>query len=75
MEKRRISKDLWCYVGDFNAIRLVKERYGRGFVKVEWCSLPLFGRRITWVQLNGKCIIFLDRVLVSHNWKAEWGIG
>lgn len=38
-------------------------------------DLPLFGRRITWVQLNGKCIIFLDRVLVSHNWKAEWGIG
>lgn len=39
MEKRRISKDLWCYVGDFNVIRLVEERYGRGFVKVEWyCS-------------------------------------
>jgi hypothetical protein len=28
MEKCRISKDLLCCVGDFNAIRLVEERCG-----------------------------------------------
>jgi len=38
-------------------------------------DLPLFGRRITWVQLNAKCMSCLDRMFVSHNWKAEWGIG
>ena len=73
----------------FNATRLVEERCGVVLSRltcsegrrITWVQmpgltdLPLFRRRITWVQLNGKCMSRLDRMLVSHDWKAEWGIG
>jgi hypothetical protein len=38
-------------------------------------TLAKYSSRITLVLLNGKCMSLLDRMLVSHNWKAEWEIG
>ncbi|PNX93718.1 cysteine-rich receptor-like protein kinase [Trifolium pratense] len=36
-------------------------------------DLPLFGRKFTWVQPNGRCMSRLDRIMVSSNWLEEWG--
>jgi hypothetical protein len=81
--------ETFCILGEFNSIRSVEERKGvtGGMEGVEdrrifnvfldnigLVDLPLMGRKFTWVQPNGRCMSHLDRVLVSYNWEATWGV-
>lgn len=75
------SEDLVCLIGDFNSIRAVSERVGRGSV---WnrsnmnafndfvdgnnlLDLQLAGRRFTWYRPNGTCKSRLDRMIVMRH--------
>ena len=82
------SVDLvWCFCGDFNAIRKHSERKGvstrdnqssemRGFNNfidsILLLELPLVGKIFTWFNLNGKAMSRLDRVLVTEEWLHKW---
>jgi len=75
-----------CFCGDFNSIRSVSERRGRGSVFrehdsdifnkfIEDCSfvdLPTCGRLFTWYRGDGYSMSRLDRLLLSTNWCATW---
>ena len=75
------SQDLvWCFCGDFNAIRSKSERKGvkdRGdksseitgfdrFIDSNFLlELPIVGKKYTWFKPNGSSKSELDRIFVS----------
>nr|KYP52746.1 hypothetical protein KK1_025491 [Cajanus cajan] len=78
--------DVWCFGGDFNAVRSGRERKGvfthwrdddmqafDGFIQEAFLvDLPLHGRKYTWYKSDGSCMSRLDRFLVSDGWLAAW---
>ena len=78
---------VWCFCGDFNAIRNRNERKGvregisqsgeiRGFNNFidsnSLLELPVVGKPFTWFKSNGSAKSRLDRVLVSEEWMESW---
>lgn len=75
-----------CIAGDFNAIRRISERAGRGitynrrdirnfdlFIRSSgMIDLPLHGRSYTWYRPNGSCKSRIDRILVNNEWLLRW---
>ena len=74
---------VWCFCGDFNAIRRRSERVGsrvrddlsseiNGFNRFIddnlLLDIPLVGKKFTWFNSNGLAKSRLDRVLVSEEW-------
>ena len=95
------EKDLWerlqllvstntdlclCVCGDFNSVRSVEERKGRGEVFrqvdadvfnkfIHDCALidlPICGRLFTWYRGDGISMSRLDRFLLSSKWCEKW---
>ncbi|XP_068474608.1 uncharacterized protein [Phaseolus vulgaris] len=81
---------IWCFCGDFNAIRKRGERKGtsvrdnhtsemgsfNNFIESNMLiELPIVGKKYTWFSSNGKAMSRLDRVLVSEEWLQEWPMG
>ncbi|XP_068477175.1 uncharacterized protein [Phaseolus vulgaris] len=96
-EKKRLLEDLskckevsqmelWCFYGDFNAIRSRTERQGedRGdftseikgfneFIESNFIlDLPIVGKKFTWFISNGTTKSRIDSVLVSEEWLQCW---
>ncbi|GKV37516.1 hypothetical protein SLEP1_g45542 [Rubroshorea leprosula] len=79
------SGGMWCVVGDFNAVRKVKEKIGSGRLTTEMgefdnfirdsglIDIPLVGRKFTWYQTGGKFMSRIDRALLSEEWLSTWG--
>ena len=78
---------VWCFCGDFNAIRSRSERKGvrnRGDQSSEisgfnsfidsnlLLDLPIVGKKYTWFKSNGSAKSRLDKVLVSEEWLQRW---
>jgi len=77
---------VWCFCGDFNAIRRRIERQGagtsdfnseikgfNGFIESNMLlELPIVGKKITWFKPNGVARSGIDRVLVSEEWLQCW---
>jgi len=78
---------VWCFCGDFNAIRRRSERVGsRGrdglsseingfnsFIDANFLlDVPLVDKKFTWFNSNGKAKSRLDRVLVTEEWMEKW---
>ena len=78
---------LWCFIGDFNAVRRTNERKGtsaRGSQTREICQfnnfikgnflldIAIVGRKYTWFKANRSAKSRLDRVLVSKDWIQNW---
>jgi exonuclease III len=75
-----------CVCGDFNSVRSVEERKGRGMVfrQVDadifnnfirgsvLVDLPICGRLFTWYRGDGFTISRLDRFLLSNKWCEKW---
>ena len=82
------SQDVvWCFCGDFNAVRSPSERKGstvRGDQSKEiegfnnfiesnkLFEIPSVGKRFTWFNSNGLAKSRLDRVLVSEERLVQW---
>jgi len=82
------SQDLiWCFCGDFNAVRSHCERKGtkemgsqlseirefNRFIDANLLiELPFVGKNFTWFNSNGKAKSRLDRVLLSKDWMQMW---
>jgi hypothetical protein len=47
--------------------------FGEFLEALEMVDMPLIGRRFTWFHPNGITMSRLDRVLLSHDWSANWG--
>ena len=74
--------EVWCFCGDFNAIRSRNERKGvdRGNFSSEikgfndfiesnlLLDVPIVGKKYTWFKANGMAKSRIDRVLVSEEW-------
>ncbi|XP_068475131.1 uncharacterized protein [Phaseolus vulgaris] len=88
--KMASSDPVWCFCGDFNAIRKRGERKGtsvrdnhtsemgrfNNFIVTNMLiELPIVGKKYTWFSSNGKAMSRLDRVLVSEEWLQEWPMG
>ena len=77
---------VWCFCGDFNAIRSRSERRGvdRGdfnseikgfneFIELNMLTnLPIVGKKFTWFKPNGTTKSRIDRVLVTEEWLQCW---
>ncbi|XP_057811684.1 uncharacterized protein LOC131025921 [Salvia miltiorrhiza] len=75
-----------CFGGDFNSIRVLAERNGRGahfsprdiqsfdqFVRrCELTEIRLQARKFTWYQPQGQCKSKLDRFMLNEEWLAVW---
>jgi len=75
-----------CVCGDFNLVRYVEERNGRGsgFRQVDadffnkfindclLIDLPICGRLFTWYRGDGISMSRLDRFLLSSKWCEKW---
>ena len=85
--KKGSADSVWCFCGDFNAIRKRCERKGvnvrdnqssemRGFnsfIDTNFIiEIPLVGKPFTWFNSNGKAKSRLDRVLVTEDWMQAW---
>jgi len=83
----KLYKDVCvCVRGDFNSVRNVDERRGRGsvFRQVEadvfndfidgslLIDLPFCGRIFTWYRGDGVSMSRLDRFLLSDKWCEKW---
>ncbi|XP_019465331.1 PREDICTED: uncharacterized protein LOC109363522 [Lupinus angustifolius] len=80
------SGDMWCVVGDFNAIVNNDKRVGSAahfaarecsefskFIEdLKLFDLPLAGSKFTWFLSNGSAMSRLDRFLVNNNWLNCW---
>ena len=95
------KKDLWerlhllvinnidlnlCVWGDFNSVRSIEERKGRGtvfrqgdadsfnqFIQDSFLiDLPICGRLYTWYRGDGVSMSRLDRFLLSNKWCEKW---
>ena len=78
--------EVWCFCGDFNAIRSRSERKGvdRGNFTSEikdfndfiesnlLLDVPIVGKKYTWFKANGMAKSRIDRVLVSEEWLQRW---
>ena len=74
------NDELWCYVGDFNAVLCADERRGTTDVSrtiqnfaafvhnSDLVDLPMNGRKFTWMRRNSSSMSRLDRFLLSSNW-------
>jgi len=77
---------MWCFCGDFNAIRrrVERQRTNRGdFIKemkefngfIETnllMDLPIVGKKFTWFKSNGTTKSRIDRALVTEEWLQCW---
>ncbi|XP_068485324.1 uncharacterized protein [Phaseolus vulgaris] len=78
---------IWCFFGDFNAVRILSERKGtreresqsseirdfNRFIDTNLLiELPYVGKNFTWFNSNGMAKSRLDRVLVSEDWMHIW---
>ena len=85
--KAASQDQLWCFCGDFNAVRTRSERksiygsvgcsretYGfKNFIETNLLlDLPLVGKKYTWFKANGSAKSRLDRILVSEEWLQVW---
>ncbi|XP_019447298.1 PREDICTED: uncharacterized protein LOC109350521 [Lupinus angustifolius] len=84
--RRSVVGVLWCFLGDFNAVRDGSERSGIAFRVDQWelclfnewirgmdlVDLPLIGIKFTWVQSGGGCMSRLDMFLLSAEWIDNW---
>jgi len=85
--KKTSSDGVWCYCGDFNAIRKQGERKGvtlrdsktsemrefNCFIEANLLfEIPLVGKPYTWFNSNGKAKSRLDRILVTEEWMQTW---
>ncbi|XP_024626603.1 uncharacterized protein [Medicago truncatula] len=75
-----------CVCGDFNSVRSVDERKGRGDVFRQGdadifnmfihdsllIDLPICGRLFTWYRGDGVSMSRLDRFLLSNKWCEKW---
>jgi len=75
-----------CICGDFNSVRSMEERKGRGTVFRQndtdifnrfiddslLVDLPICGRLFTWYRGDGYVMSRLDRFLLSVNWCSAW---
>ncbi|XP_027335416.1 uncharacterized protein LOC113849603 [Abrus precatorius] len=89
MTRKGFGKFMWCILGDFNAVRQVKESKGcqtnhgvsemdglNSFIQeMELVDLPLVGKKFTWIKGDASIMSRLDRVLVSSSWLDYWGDG
>lgn len=80
------AEDCMCIIGDFNSIRDVDERRGRGQYEDEndmerfnnfigdnnLIEVQLTGKRFTWYRPDGTCKSKLDRMLVNSTWCRSW---
>ncbi|GLU19817.1 hypothetical protein SLE2022_360420 [Rubroshorea leprosula] len=78
------SRENWCVLGDFNAVKSQHERVGssgniremREFKQFIHDSglvdLPLVGRKFTCYHSNGNAISRLDRILLFEEWLLNW---
>jgi len=83
-----VSQDpIWCFCGDFNAVRTRSERKGvssrdnrsretsgfNNFIETNLLlDLRLVVKKYTWFKANGSVKNRLDRVLVSKEWLHIW---
>jgi len=78
---------VWCFCGDFNAIRRRSERVGsrvmydlsseingfNSFIDANFLlDVPLVGKKFTWFNSNGMAKSRLDKVLVTEEWMEKW---
>jgi len=85
--KKASSDVVWCFCGDFNAIRENGERKGVSmrnsntsemrdfniFIDANLLfEIPLVGKPFMWFNSNGKAKSRLDRVLVTEEWMQTW---
>jgi len=78
---------LWCFCGDFNAVRNKSERKSinstvgcsreicgfNNFIETNLLlDLPLVGKKYTWFKANGSTKNRLDRILVTEEWLQIW---
>jgi len=75
-----------CVCGDFNSVRSVDERKGRGttfrqaeadlfndFINTSLLiDMPICGRLFTWYKGDGVTMSRLDRFLLSNKWSLTW---
>jgi len=75
-----------CVCGDFNSVRCVDERKGRGdvfrqtdadcfnkfIIDSSLIDLPICGRLFTWYKGDGVTMSRLDRFLLSDKWCQQW---
>jgi exonuclease III len=75
-----------CLCGDFNSVRSIEERRGRGSTLRQHdmvifykfiddgllVDLPICGRLFTWYRVDGHSMSRLDRYLLSVNWCSTW---
>jgi len=75
-----------CICGDFNSVRSMEERKGRGLIFRQHDTYsfnrfiddsllvdwPICGRLFTWYQGDGHVMSWLDRFLLSMNWCSTW---
>jgi len=80
------SNDCVCLCGDFNSVRCLEERKGRGTVARQMdidgfnkfiddtllIDLPICGRLFTWYRGDGISMSRLDRFLLSEKWCEAW---
>lgn len=80
------SDECLCIVGDFNAVREIDERRGRGHswdnndilnfnnfvLGSNLMEIQLVGRSFTWYHPDGTCKSKLDRMLVNLTWSQTW---
>jgi len=81
------QEKVWCFCGDFNAVRSCTERKGTrmgvdhsseivGFNSFIDANLlldfPIMGKKYTWFKSNGLAKSRIDRVLVSEDWLVRW---
>lgn len=84
-EVRTRGGDVWCVLGDFNAVKCSSERKGSsvasnremaGFSNfIEDASLqdiPMSGRKYTWSSPSGSSMSRLDKFLISAGWLSKW---
>ena len=81
------QEKVWCFCGDFNAVRSCSERKGiregadysseivgfNRFIDTNLLlDLLIVGKKYTWFKSNGSAKSRIDKVLVSEDWLASW---
>jgi len=85
--KSASQEKVWCFCGDFNAVRSRSERKGiregvdhsseivgfNSFIDTNLLlDLPIVRKNYTWFKSNGSAKSRIDRVLVSEEWLVNW---
>jgi len=80
--KRASQEKVWCFCGDFNAVRSCTKRKGtrvgvdlsseivgfNSFIDTNLLlDLPIVGKKYTWFKSNGSAKSRIDRVLVTED--------